>query len=176
MNFDVNRLSKAIYSVAEKQNEIAKIGDALNSLAKFYKKNAAFRQLLITRRVEISQKSQILQNIFSEMPGLIFAMLDILMDARTTDILPKLAKQFHQIREEKSGLVNAIAFSAVKLDDSILTKIEQNLKAKFGENFNFSQKVESEMLGGLKLRIGNTIVDGSISSRMNKLRVALSQS
>ena len=176
MRDEVNRFSKAMYSIAEKQNEVAIVGGALNLLAQFYRKNGMFRQLLITRRVELAQKIQILQKSFGDLPKLVFAMLEILVEARQSEILPKLAKQFHQIREEKSGLVNAVAFSAVKLDDSLLEKIEQNLKSRFGENLNFSQKMESKMLGGLKLRIGNTIVDGSISSRMDKLRVALSQS
>jgi len=173
---EVNRFSKTIYLVAEGENQIVEIDDSFKSLAQFYRKNGVFRQLLITSRVELGQKVQILQKSLNGLPPLIFVILEILMETRQSNLLPKIAKQFHRIREEKLGLVSAIIVSAVPMEDGLFAKIEENLRIKFGENLKFSRQIESAMLGGLKLRIGNTVVDGSIVNRMNKLRVALSQS
>lgn len=66
--------------------------------------------------------------------------------------------------------VEAEVTSAVPLTDSERQQLETRLKARHGEDLSISYRVEPAILGGLKVRVGDRLIDGSVASRLGQLR------
>lgn len=69
--------------------------------------------------------------------------------------------------EEKSR--QAIVESAAELDDASRGRIEENLNSQYGGGLSFSYKTDADLLGGIKVRVGNDVWDGSVQSRLERL-------
>ena len=59
--------------------------------------------------------------------------------------------------------------SAVKLDEATLGKVQTSLSKEYGEGLTFKFKVDPELLGGLRIRVGNDVYDGSVKARLETL-------
>ena len=65
--------------------------------------------------------------------------------------------------------------SAVELDSAVVEKIGQEVERQTGEEVDLSSAVDSDILGGIVLQVGNMVLDASIRSRLEKLRKSVAQ-
>jgi F-type H+-transporting ATPase subunit delta len=63
--------------------------------------------------------------------------------------------------------------SAVTLDDSTSSQVKQSLTEQYGSDLNFEFKVTPELLGGMRIRVGNDLFDGSVKARLQRLQDSL---
>ena len=59
--------------------------------------------------------------------------------------------------------------SAVLLEQTVMNNLEQSLTKKYGEDLTFEFKTNPELLGGLRIRVGNDVFDGSVKARLDRL-------
>ena len=67
---------------------------------------------------------------------------------------------------------SAQIISATELDTPSRVKIEKNLTEQYGEGLTFSYSADASLLGGIRIRVGNDVLDGSVQSRLNRLAEA----
>ena len=63
--------------------------------------------------------------------------------------------------------------SAVALDKSASSAVEASLRKQYGSDLNFEFKTNPELLGGMRVRVGNDLYDGSVKARLNRLQESL---
>ena len=90
--------------------------------------------------------------------------------ARRVGTLPSIAQVFHELREEKLGIVPAQVTTAQPLTEEMLTRTKQALQQLTGRRVRLETRVDPELLGGAVTRIGSTIYDGSLRSQLARLR------
>lgn len=66
----------------------------------------------------------------------------------------------------------ALVESASELDQASRTQIETDLTSQYGEGLSFSYQINAELLGGVRIRVGNDVLDGSVQSRLDRLAKA----
>ncbi|NWK55687.1 F0F1 ATP synthase subunit delta [Verrucomicrobiaceae bacterium N1E253] len=66
----------------------------------------------------------------------------------------------------------AVIESAVELDTPTRVQIEKDLTQTYGEGLSFVYRTDASLLGGLRIRVGNDVLDGSVQSRLNRLAEA----
>lgn len=62
---------------------------------------------------------------------------------------------------------------AVALDEATSTQVEKSLTKQYGSDLNFEFKVTPELLGGMRIRVGNDLFDGSVKARLQRLQESL---
>lgn len=67
---------------------------------------------------------------------------------------------------------SALIISATTLDTPSRVKIETNLTEQYGAGLTFSYSTDASLLGGIRIRVGNDVLDGSVQSRLNRLAEA----
>lgn len=67
---------------------------------------------------------------------------------------------------------SALIISATELDTPSRVKIEANLTEQYGEGLTFSYSADASLLGGIRIRVGNDVLDGSVQSRLTRLAEA----
>ena len=105
--------------------------------------------------------------------------------ARVQQVVRKLAdtkprgylgilKQFHRLVRLESEKSQALVESAVELNGDIRTQVETDLKGKYGDQLTFEYTVNPDLLGGMRVRVGSDVWDGSVKARLSRLSTALS--
>lgn len=83
-------------------------------------------------------------------------------------ILGALARLVRREQSRKQVLVESARF----LDPATESNIRESLTAKYGQGLNFEFRTNPDLLGGLKVRVGDDVIDGSVKSRLERLESA----
>ncbi|WP_404295041.1 F0F1 ATP synthase subunit delta [Halomonas sp.] len=100
--------------------------------------------------------------------------LDTLSDKRRLAALPAIAEQFERLRAEHEKRVDVTVVSAFELDEKQQQKLVGALKKRLNREISITTQVDPMLLGGVILRAGDTVIDGSVRGRLNRLSEALS--
>ncbi|MEM0898242.1 MAG: F0F1 ATP synthase subunit delta, partial [Verrucomicrobiota bacterium] len=76
-----------------------------------------------------------------------------------------------RLEAEKS---QAVVETAVELDDPIRNQVDSDLKKKYGDQLTFEYKTNPDLLGGMRVKVGSDVWDGSVKARLDRLSNALS--
>ncbi len=101
-------------------------------------------------------------------------LLRAVIDNGRLTVLPEIATQFHALVNARSGVSDALVYSAYPLNGSLLTEVVTALEKRFGRKLNASVEVEPELIGGIKVVVGDEVLDTSVKARLEQMKVALS--
>jgi len=90
-------------------------------------------------------------------------------------ILPEIYDIYHTKYLEKLGSLDAVIESAYKLSDNDVKDIEKTLSNKFGKDINCKVKLNSELLGGIKITLGDLVIDKSIQGNLDRLAIEINR-
>jgi F-type H+-transporting ATPase subunit delta len=87
--------------------------------------------------------------------------------------LPEVAAQFQALVNARSGSSDAVIESAFALDAGALPEVLGTLEKRFGRKLNASVKVVPELIGGIRVTVGDEVLDTSVAARLQQMKVAL---
>ena len=108
------------------------------------------------------------------MPPEVLNLLKLMADSGDIGLVDEVAGRLAQIASGKTVSLRAEVTSAVELSDEEMQQIRQRLTAEHGEGLTFTFDVDPALLGGLRVRVGDRLVDNSVASRLATLRESLS--
>ncbi len=97
----------------------------------------------------------------------------ILVDNQRLLLLPEIVVLFEALRAEAEKTVNVVVDSAFELSAAQQEKIIASLKARLGREIKLVCKVNKELLGGIVIRAGDKVIDGSVRTRLGEMANAL---
>jgi len=170
----IRKYSRAVFAVASKSKQIRETEKRLLAILEVYKSSPEFRQFLFTKRIQSSAKMQILKQILADsITELELNLLQILLENSHIDGFADVVKKFIRIAETESDFTKVTIFSSHELSEEELLIVVEQLQKKIGKKVYANVEVDPNLLGGVKLRIGNKIVDGSLARRLENLKSAL---
>ncbi len=87
--------------------------------------------------------------------------------------LPEIAAQFHALVNARSGVCDALIESAFPIDGAQLAAVVATLERRFARKLNASVVVQPELIGGIRVTVGDEVLDTSVKARLQQMRVAL---
>lgn len=88
-------------------------------------------------------------------------------------LLPEIRQQFEALKNEREGVVQAEVLSAFELSDAQLHDLVQRLEKKTGRRVNARVSLDRELIGGVKIVLGDKVIDGSARAQLDALESAL---
>ena len=88
--------------------------------------------------------------------------------------LPEIAAQFRALKNSQSGMSDAIVYSAFPIDAQALASVSETLEKRFGRKLNVSVEQQPELIGGIRVVVGDEVLDTSVKARLEQMKVALS--
>jgi F-type H+-transporting ATPase subunit delta len=165
--------AKTLFDLCSKNNHVVLMKDQLKSIVYLYNKVPAFRLVLITKRINNKDKVNIISKALNKFDLLLVEFLSIIIENNQIGNLVDIIKRFDTLAN-KSGIINTVEItSAHQLDDQEFQSISNALNEKLDFTPEINQVVDSSILGGLKLRIGNNIFDNSVYYQINQLKKTL---
>lgn len=99
--------------------------------------------------------------------------LGVLADNRRLRELPEIAALFEQMKRDAEHVLRVRVRSAVPMDDAEAARLVEALKRRFHSDIQLERSVDPSVLGGAVIDAGETVIDGSLKSRLAKLETAL---
>jgi F-type H+-transporting ATPase subunit delta len=87
--------------------------------------------------------------------------------------LPEIASQFHALVNAQSGVSDAVIESAYPIDAAQLAEVTATLERRFARKLNASVVVKPELIGGIRVVVGDEVLDTSVSARLQQMKTAL---
>ena len=100
-------------------------------------------------------------------------LLRTVIDNGRLAALPEIAAQFNALVKSRSGTSDATIESAFPIDAAQLQQVVAALEKRFGRKLNASVVVDPELIGGIRVVVGDEVLDTSVRARLEKMRLAL---
>jgi len=88
-------------------------------------------------------------------------------------VLPEIALQFRALINAQSGYSDAVVYSAFPMDATALADVAVVLEKRFGRKLNASVVLEPKLIGGIRVVVGDEVLDTSVKARLEQMKVAL---
>jgi len=88
-------------------------------------------------------------------------------------VLPEMAAQFRSLKNAQSGSSDAVVYSAFPIDGAALADLAATLESRFGRKLNVKVELEPALIGGIRVVVGDEVLDTSVKARLEQMKVAL---
>ena len=109
----------------------------------------------------------------SALPDTAKNFLRAVIDNGRIAVLPEIANQFKALKNALSGSSDAVVYSAFALDAAALADLATTLEKRFGKKLNLKVELEPELIGGVRVVVGDEVLDTSVKARLEQMKVAL---
>lgn len=155
-------------------SEVA-VWDAVEELEGLSGQVFAQQPALVTRlsssRANQAEKVALLRKVLGErVSSVVVRFLGVLCQHGRFDLLGPIVAQTRVLANQAAGIVPVVITSAVELPADVEERVTQNLAAKLGGKIELTKKVDPELLGGLQVRVGDTVFDGSVQGKLERVR------
>lgn len=145
--------------------------DELEAILELARTDAGFNEFLASRVLGTSERTESLKKIFEgKVSSRTLTFLLVLNDKDRLGHLPGMVQAFHDKAQEAFGQLEIDVHTAGPISSADLDAIRDRLASALGKDVIAHHRSDSAMIGGLKLRYGDRLVDGSIAARMRRLR------
>jgi len=163
--------AEALFSLAEGHEGLDVFGDGIESVARLIDETPDFRLFLATPRISASDKKDLLRKVFgASLPKMLMNFLLITVDKRRQRLLREIAREFQALVDDHAGRVHVeisvVAVTFKKKMDALTARLGAMLEKQVVPTV----RVDPELLGGVVVRTGDTIYDGSLRRRLSSMR------
>jgi F-type H+-transporting ATPase subunit delta len=109
----------------------------------------------------------------SKLPEAAKNFLRAVIDNARLGVLPEIASQFRTLKNAKSGSSDATVYSAFALESAALADLAATLEKRFGRKLNLKVQLEPELIGGVRVVVGDEVLDTSVKARLEQMKAAL---
>jgi F-type H+-transporting ATPase subunit delta len=166
--------AEALLALARKANDLPGWGAMIADVAAAMENDVTLRRFLQSPRVDAAQKNEILGKAFQDrMPRLFVRFLQALVHNRRHMLIPQISIEYATLVDVVEGRVHARVTVAKAPTDSERDAMTAQLSRALGKTVIPHLAVDPSILGGVVVRIGDTVMDGSVRKRLNTLRSRL---
>lgn len=164
------RYAVALFQIAKEQNLLEQMENELRVIKEVFENNKELVVVLKSPRISKKQKKEILTNTFSSVNQYVLNTLMLLSDRHREDYIPEVADQFLKLIDEEKGVAEADVYTVRPLTDAEKDALSSAYAPKVGKkSLRINNIVDKDLLGGVKIRIGNCILDGSLRGKLDRL-------
>ena len=99
--------------------------------------------------------------------------LKLLVDKKRIGVLASIVAAYAEMADQEAGRIHAVVTSAVDLDDAVKSRLTQKLKTHLNKQVILSSETDPDQIGGLKVRVGSTVIDGTVRGNLSRLSETL---
>ena len=172
----IKKYALSLYQIGKKENALDRIHDGAKAISFLFKTSSTFRYFLLTKKIADTDKKQILLDVLKDScSNYIIALISIIIDEGNIQSLGQILDRFFITMNNESDIIPVRIISSRIINDNELQSLVQNIESKLNKKVNAKNEVDPSLIGGIKLMIGNKVIDGSISHQLTKIKYTLEQ-
>ena len=157
------------------EEKIAETGEQLQSLLEIVRAEPAFAEFLRSPIVKRSSRGESLKRVLDgQVSDLLLRFILVLNDKGRLGRLSDIAAAYDEMLNDRFGRIEVDVFTVEgRLDDAQMSLLADKVRSRLGKEPVFHQYSDPSLLGGLVLRVGDQLIDGSVRGRLRGLRESL---
>lgn len=160
--------AEAVFSLAKEADTVASWGDMLAFYAVAMQDSDLLNAIRDPRPTEES-KQELLYSLYEDITDQQKALINMLLENGKLELMPEINAVFDQRRSEVEGSISAEVISAYELDESQIGALAGALKNELKRDVVIETSVDSSIIGGVIIRAGDTVIDGSVAGKLKDL-------
>ncbi len=162
---------KALFEVAQQLNSVDLFLDQINFIKSVFKNEQDFYELYKSPRINKLDKKNLLKKIFKDkISKEVLNFLFILLDKKRPHSFIEISKEFIRLANQYKNIEEGIVYSAVKLSDNQMELLEKRFSEITGKGIKLQAIQDPSLIGGVKVKIGDKVVDASIKNQLKNLK------
>jgi ATP synthase F1 delta subunit len=162
--------ARSLFEVAQERNLLDVIRAQLRQFTDALDKNRDLVAFFFSPYFSSKEKKDALSRAVDGAEPVFISFLELLIDEHRMPVIFRIRARYEVLWDDANKLLPVEVTSAVELDEQTVAAIGQRIREQTGRNVELSSHVDSAILGGIVLRVGNSILDASIRNRLNQLR------
>jgi F-type H+-transporting ATPase subunit delta len=166
--------AQALVNEALKQNVLEEITEDVRGIAGLLKDNAAFAGFCVNLTVGEDERLALLEKIFGgRVHPLMLQVLKSLVRRNRMMFLAGFVAGFEHILKKRLGNQDVELVSATEIRPEVLERVSTAVGKSVGKTADVKVMIDPALIGGMTLRIGDTLIDGSVATQLVKMEAAL---
>lgn len=170
----IPRYAQAIVEVAAAENALERVSDEVFQFGRALDEHTELRERLSDLAVPVDDKLGLIAELLAEKahPQTVAALLYIIQAGRAR-LLPEIVEAIVEQAAESTGRVVAEVRVARELDDDRRQRLADAIAQATGKKIDMKVVVDPDLVGGVSVRVGDTVIDGSVARRLDELKARL---
>jgi F-type H+-transporting ATPase subunit delta len=164
------RYASALFQIAKEKNELPQFEEELRTVKQVFTDNPQLLKILEHPKIPLENKKSLVKDAFSSVRPEIANTILLLIDRHRIRLISELVDSFVELSNEEQQTAGAVVYSVRPLKEEEKHALSEIFAQKVGKkSLQITNIIDQSLIGGLKLRIGNRIFDGSISSKLERI-------
>jgi F-type H+-transporting ATPase subunit delta len=168
------RYAKALFEVALEKKCLDQVGADLEQIAQVFASVPELKTWVQHPATSAEKKKEVLARIFTNLNEYTKNFLDLLADRRREIIVQDVFAEYKRLVNEQKGIVEAIVTTAFPLTATDRKKLIAAFEPIVGKKLDITEKVDSDILGGVIVQVGDRLYDGSLRTKLARFKERLS--
>ena len=170
-----DRYASALFELAETDKAVDQVAGELNSLEGMIRESNDLQRLIFSPVISRDDQRNALDALLDKaaVSGLTRRFVGLVARNRRLFALPQMIAAFQEMLAGRRGETTAEVISAKALSKSQLAALSEALASTVGSKVALSSTVDSELLGGLVVKVGSRMVDSSLRTKLHRLRLSM---
>jgi F-type H+-transporting ATPase subunit delta len=165
--------AEAVFKLADEAGALAKWSEMLANLAQVAQDQRVRTTVADPNLSDAKVAGVVISILAGKLQGDAENFVRVLAQNGRLELLPQIREQFEALKNEREGVIEAEVQSAFELSDDQLKDLVQRLEKKTGRRVRPHVSIDRELIGGVKVVMGDKVIDGSARAQLGALETAL---
>jgi F-type H+-transporting ATPase subunit delta len=162
--------ARSLFEVAKEQDTLDEVREQLGEIADAVSGDRELQVFFFSPYFSTEEKKDGLRKVIDGADPAVLNFLELLVEKHRMPALFRIRRVYDELWEHENKLLPVEITSAVELDEEIAQRIGDQIGQQTGQRVELTKTVDPDIIGGLVLRVGNSILDASIRTRLETLR------
>jgi ATP synthase F1 delta subunit len=162
--------ARSLFEVARDQDKLDAVRDQLGEFADALSETRDLQVFFFSPYFSTKEKEEGLERVVTDADPVILNFLKLLIEKHRMPALFRVRSNYDALWEEENKLLPVHITSAVELDKAIVSQLGDRIAEQTDRKVDLSSDVDPDILGGIVVRVGNSVLDASVRNRLEQLR------
>jgi F-type H+-transporting ATPase subunit delta len=166
---------RSLFEVAREQDKLDLLREQLGQFADAAHENHDLQLFFFSPYFSTTEKQAALTKVLDGADERLISFLELLIENHRMPVIFRIRREYDRLWEQENRLLPVVLTSAVELDEQTTKSLSERIGERTGRTVTLTTRVEPDILGGIVVQVGNSILDASIRNRLEQLRTQVAQ-
>jgi F-type H+-transporting ATPase subunit delta len=162
--------ARSLFAVAKEQDQLDEIKEQLAEFSKAVEESRDLSLFFFSPYFSTQEKKDGLDKALDDADDTFRNFLGVLLDNHRMPVIYRVRRAYDELWAEEHKLLPVDVTTAIELEDDVVERIGERVGEQTGKEIELNAHVDPDIIGGIVLRVGNSVLDASIRNRLDQLR------
>jgi ATP synthase F1 delta subunit len=162
--------ARALFEVAQERGNVDEVREQLGDVADAVEADRNLATFFFSPYFSTEEKKEGLHKAVQGADESVMNFLELLLEKHRMPVIHRIRREYDALWRAEHKLLPVDVTSAIRLDDELVRSLGEKITEQTGRKVELNAHVDPDLVGGIVLRVGNSIMDASIRNRLEQLR------